>query len=73
MCCECTCGPRENPRFEARGWGRGHGPPPWAGRGGWWDYPFSGPTQAQRKETLEALKQDLEARLSEVNTELGKL
>lgn len=52
------------------GWGRGYGPPRWAWHWGW---PFAGPTKAERKEWLEALKKHLEERLAEVNEELSKL
>jgi len=53
-----------------RRWGRAFGPPPWAWR---WSWPFAGPTKAERKEWLEALKKHLEERLAEVNEELSKL
>lgn len=49
-----------------RGWMRGYGPPPWA----WCWY---GPTKAERKEWLEALKKRLEERLADINEELSKL
>ncbi|MCL5951925.1 MAG: hypothetical protein M1132_09420 [Chloroflexi bacterium] len=70
-CCE-----EETDSEERRGrrWGAGYGPPPWAGSGyGWGFGPTWMPGPAERKETLEALKKHLEARLADVNAELGKL
>lgn len=64
MYCGCCTGPRVGP-----GWGAwGH-----RGLGYWYDYPFSGPPRSERKERLEELKKDLEARLADVSEELGKL
>jgi ABC-type transporter lipoprotein component MlaA len=74
----CCC---DEPAFAyGRRWrGRHHyGPPFWAARWGWeggphFDWPFAGPSKAERKEWLEAFKQHLEERLAEVNEELEKL
>jgi len=69
MCC-CYWGEPEFSPGPMRRWGRAFGPPPWAWR---WSWPFAGPTKAERKEWLEALKKHLEERLAEVNEELSKL
>jgi hypothetical protein len=59
----------------ARRWGAGYGPAPWAGSGygsefgpAWWQ-----PGKTERKERLESFKKHLEARLADVNEELGKM
>lgn len=72
----CCCQP-EPVHHERHGWGRGYGPPPWAWRWAWEGgpyagWPFAGPTRAERKEWLEALKKHLEERLADVNEELSK-
>ena len=71
------CGEREFAHAE-RGWGRGYGPPPWAGwedweRGARYGWRYAEPTKAERKDALEAFKKHLEERLADVNDELGKL
>ena len=64
----------ERAERNARGWGAGFGPPPWAGSGYGGEFgPAWQPGQAERKEWLESFKKHLEARLADVNEELGKV
>jgi|YNPNPStandDraft_1061719.scaffolds.fasta_scaffold29528_2 hypothetical protein len=83
MCCEqhqhrhhrggCCDDMPEWAERRARRWGASF-PPPWAGSGYGWEFgPMWQPGKAERKEWLEALKKHLEARLADVNEELGKL
>ncbi len=83
MCCEqhqhrhqrggCCDDQSERAERNARGWGAGFGPPPWAGSGYGREFnPAWQPGQAERKEWLESFKKHLEARLADVNEELGK-
>jgi len=72
--CRCYCCDEPAAVHHGRhGWGRGYGPPPWAWEGGpYFGWPFAGPTKAERKEWLEALKKHLEERLADVSEELSK-
>ncbi len=61
-----------------RGWGHGYGPRSRSERrgcrcGSGYGWRYDEPSDAERKQDLEAFKKHLEERLADVNAELGKL